>query len=144
MKGHNFFPREDNNKIAKIHWRNFTIFFSRTTWPYGLIIALCKCVYWSVLFPRWAMWLMGLVFFTGNRWLNMSACWFILVAAMWGATNPFIKRGSRGIENIKENGKVRQFLMELKFLICNWKVYILWYYKSLARGKFSIFNQKFE
>ena len=27
------FPRGDNNEIAKIHWWNFKIFFSRTTWP---------------------------------------------------------------------------------------------------------------
>ena len=27
------FPRGDNNKIAKIHWRKFKIFFSRTTGP---------------------------------------------------------------------------------------------------------------
>lgn len=52
----------------------------------------------------------------------MSAGWFIVVAAMWGATNPFIKKGSSGIENVKEDGKVWQFLMELKFLITNWKV----------------------
>ncbi|XP_022313507.2 transmembrane protein 234 homolog [Crassostrea virginica] len=77
----------------------------------------------------------------------MSACWFILVAAMWGATNPFIKRGSRGIENIRENGKVRQFLMELKFLICNWKYIVpfvinqsgsVLYYLTLASAELSL------
>ena len=27
------FPRGDNYEIAKIHWQNLKIFFSRTTWP---------------------------------------------------------------------------------------------------------------
>ena len=29
-----------------------------------IIRALCKCLHWSELFLRWAMWLMGLLFFT--------------------------------------------------------------------------------
>lgn len=58
----------------------------------------------------------------------MSAGWFIVVAAMWGATNPFIKKGSSGIENVREDGKVWQFLMELKFLITNWKVNVKAFY----------------
>lgn len=62
----------------------------------------------------------------------MSAGWFIIVAAMWGATNPFIKKGSSGIENVKEDGKVRQFLMELKFLISNWKVNVKAFFKGLC------------
>ncbi|XP_061192024.1 transmembrane protein 234 homolog [Saccostrea echinata] len=77
----------------------------------------------------------------------MSAGWLIVVAAMWGATNPFIKHGSSGIENVKENGKVRQFLMELKFLIFNWKYLVpflinqggsVLYYITLASAELSL------
>ena len=30
------FPRGDNFEIAKIHWQNLKIFFSRTTWPISI------------------------------------------------------------------------------------------------------------
>lgn len=77
----------------------------------------------------------------------MSAGWFIVVAAMWGATNPFIKKGSSGIENVREDGKVWQFLMELKFLITNWKYIVpflvnqcgsVLYYLTLASAELSV------
>ena len=29
------FPRADNYEIAKIHWQNLKIFFSKTTWPFS-------------------------------------------------------------------------------------------------------------
>ncbi|XP_041359136.1 transmembrane protein 234 homolog [Gigantopelta aegis] len=50
-----------------------------------------------------------------------NAFWLTTVAAFWGLTNPFIKRGSRGVENIKRDNSVRQFLAELRFLFFNWK-----------------------
>ena len=34
------FPRGDNNEIAKIHWRNLKIFFSRTKGPNSLSLPL--------------------------------------------------------------------------------------------------------
>ena len=48
--------------------------------------------------------------------------WLVCVAALWGATNPLIKEGGRGIETIKKDGAVWQFLAEIKFLFLNWKV----------------------
>ncbi len=53
-----------------------------------------------------------------------EACWFILVGLLWGATNPLLKRGSQGIENVKHKNRVLQFLMEMKFLVLNWR-YVL-------------------
>lgn len=50
-----------------------------------------------------------------------SAGWFVVVAALWGATNPFIKQGSKGIEKIKTESKFLQFIAELNFLFLNWK-----------------------
>jgi len=45
-----------------------------------------------------------------------------LVAILWGATNPFIKRGARGLENVKASSASRQFIKELAFLVTNLEV----------------------
>ena len=55
--------------------------------------------------------------------VSESAAWLLLVAALWGGTNPFIKRGSRGVENIKEDSAVVQFVREFQFLFFNIKVF---------------------
>ncbi|KAI9469215.1 hypothetical protein BX667DRAFT_473305 [Coemansia mojavensis] len=49
---------------------------------------------------------------------------FILTAICWGLTNPFIKRGSEGIEKIKKDTWLAQTLAEAWFLFTSWK-YIL-------------------
>ncbi|XP_022094254.1 transmembrane protein 234-like [Acanthaster planci] len=54
-------------------------------------------------------------------WQSLS---LIMVALLWGATNPLMKRGGEGIQRVQRGGRVAQFLAELKFLILNWK-YIL-------------------
>ncbi|KAL5021226.1 hypothetical protein ScPMuIL_000381 [Solemya velum] len=51
----------------------------------------------------------------------VEAFWLVVVAALWGGTNPLIKRGSKGVENIKRSGAIPQFLAELTFLGLNWK-----------------------
>ncbi|XP_026864071.2 transmembrane protein 234 isoform X1 [Electrophorus electricus] len=43
------------------------------------------------------------------------------VAALWGATNPFLKKGTEGIEHVGKGSKVSQFLAEVKFLFLNTK-----------------------
>ncbi|KAI9296997.1 transmembrane protein [Neoconidiobolus thromboides FSU 785] len=50
----------------------------------------------------------------------------IAVACCWGLTNPFIKLGSKGLEDIKAHRKewYYQTYEELKFLFTNWK-YVL-------------------
>ncbi|XP_044735129.1 transmembrane protein 234 homolog [Chrysoperla carnea] len=48
----------------------------------------------------------------------------VLVAVLWGCTNPFIKSGTVGIEKIKGKTKFSQILLELKFLFTNWKYII--------------------
>jgi hypothetical protein len=48
--------------------------------------------------------------------------WLIAVAALWGFTNPFIKQGGKGIEQVKSNNRLLQFLTELKYLLLNWRV----------------------
>ncbi|XP_005099930.1 transmembrane protein 234 homolog [Aplysia californica] len=50
-----------------------------------------------------------------------SAAWLTTVAFLWGATNPLLKRNSKGVEKIQKNGKISQFIAEFKFLFLNWK-----------------------
>lgn len=50
-----------------------------------------------------------------------EATWFILVSLLWGATNPFLKRGSAGIEDVKHQNRLLGFLLEMKFLVLNWR-----------------------
>ncbi|KAI0217568.1 transmembrane protein 234, partial [Lamellibrachia satsuma] len=51
----------------------------------------------------------------------VDAFWLVIVALLWGATNPFLKRGGEGIEKIKKDGVIQQFLAEVFFLAFNWK-----------------------
>lgn len=50
-----------------------------------------------------------------------QAFWFLLVSLLWGATNPFLKKGSAGIQEVKHSNKVLRFLLEMKFLALNWR-----------------------
>lgn len=44
------------------------------------------------------------------------------MAFLWGVTNPFIKKGAKGLENVKSSSKFGQFFKELAFLVTNLKV----------------------
>ena len=50
-----------------------------------------------------------------------EAGWFILVGLLWGATNPLLKRGSKGIEDVQHQNRLLKFIMEMKFLVLNWQ-----------------------
>ncbi|XP_026134097.1 transmembrane protein 234-like [Carassius auratus] len=45
----------------------------------------------------------------------------LLVAIMWGGTNPFLKKGTEGIEGVQKDNTFLQFLAEIKFLFLNIK-----------------------
>lgn len=45
----------------------------------------------------------------------------LLVSVLWGCTNPFLKRGTEGIEHVTKTSKVAQLLAELRFLFLNIK-----------------------
>ncbi|XP_015434307.1 PREDICTED: transmembrane protein 234 homolog [Dufourea novaeangliae] len=47
-----------------------------------------------------------------------------VVALLWGVTNPFIKKGAQGLENVKASSKFGQFYKELTFLLTNLKYII--------------------
>lgn len=52
---------------------------------------------------------------------QITAAIFI-VALLWGVTNPFIKRGSDGIQKVNSNHVIVKTLLEIKFLFTNIKV----------------------
>lgn len=54
--------------------------------------------------------------------LSADAFWLCFVSMLWGSTNPLIRKGSKGIEDIHRAGRIRQFLAEIVFLASNWKV----------------------
>lgn len=49
----------------------------------------------------------------------------VAVAFLWGATNPLIRRGSVGVEDVKRATVIKQFLAEVYFLITRWQASIL-------------------
>lgn len=51
----------------------------------------------------------------------VDSIWLITVAALWGFTNPFLKKGGKGIEQIQSESRWLQVLYELLFLVSNWK-----------------------
>lgn len=75
------------------------------------------------------------------------ALWFLLVALLWGCTNPLLKRGSRGIEGVRGEGRLTQLLAEVQFLALNWRYAVpflvnqsgsLLYYLTLAEADISL------
>ncbi|KOX76284.1 hypothetical protein WN51_11615 [Melipona quadrifasciata] len=50
-----------------------------------------------------------------------SIVFLTVVAFLWGVTNPFIKKGAKGLENVKSSSKFGQFFKELAFLVTNLK-----------------------
>ncbi|XP_043110623.1 transmembrane protein 234 [Puntigrus tetrazona] len=46
----------------------------------------------------------------------------LLVAILWGGTNPFLKKGTEGIEGVQKDNKLLQFLAEVKFLFLNTRI----------------------
>ena len=51
-------------------------------------------------------------------WQTLS---FLAVALVWGVTNPLLKKGSVGVDNIQCSGRLHQLLSELWFLALRWQ-----------------------
>ncbi|XP_044023698.1 transmembrane protein 234 [Siniperca chuatsi] len=71
----------------------------------------------------------------------------LLVSVLWGCTNPFLKRGTTGIENVTKTNRVSQLLAEVKFLFLNLKYLVpfllnqsgsLVYYYTLSTTELSL------
>ncbi|XP_078279523.1 transmembrane protein 234 isoform X2 [Rhinoraja longicauda] len=54
----------------------------------------------------------------------LEAFCLFLVSLLWGATNPFLKKGTEGIEKVQSGNCVTQLLAEMKFLVLNYKYLI--------------------
>ncbi|XP_076296082.1 transmembrane protein 234 homolog [Lasioglossum baleicum] len=50
-----------------------------------------------------------------------SVFYLFFVALLWGGTNPYIKKGAEGLENVKATSKIGQFFNELAFLVTKMK-----------------------
>ncbi|XP_076646276.1 transmembrane protein 234 homolog [Halictus rubicundus] len=50
-----------------------------------------------------------------------SVVYLFFVALLWGGTNPYIKKGAEGLENVKASSKIGQFFKELAFLVTKLK-----------------------
>lgn len=50
-----------------------------------------------------------------------NAFWLFFVSLLWGSTNPLIRKGSKGIEEIHRSSRIQQFFAEVIFLASNWK-----------------------
>lgn len=82
----------------------------------------------------------------------MSVCAFVdsviylcLVAILWGVTNPFMKKGAQGLEDVKATSFYGQFIKELVFLVtslkvCHIPVYILLIFSCKCNGICNLFS----
>lgn len=77
----------------------------------------------------------------------VHSLWLIAVAVLWGATNPLMKKGSAGIENISCSSRIVQLLMEVQFLVLRWQYALpfllnqsgsLLYYFTLSQADISL------
>ncbi|XP_008294492.1 transmembrane protein 234 [Stegastes partitus] len=71
----------------------------------------------------------------------------LLVSVLWGCTNPFLKRGTEGLEEVTRTSRVSQLLAEVKFLFLNFKYLVpfllnqsgsLVYYYTLSTAELSL------
>ncbi len=76
-----------------------------------------------------------------------DAFWLTIVAILWGGTNPLIKKGGQGIEQIKKSNAIQQTLAEFWFLVTNWRYLLpfllnqsgsLLYYLTLSTADISL------
>lgn len=51
-----------------------------------------------------------------------TSFWFVVVAMLWGATNPFIKRGSAGVESITGSNRFTVAIKSALYLLTRWQV----------------------
>lgn len=51
----------------------------------------------------------------------ISLLLIVVVAVFWGATNPFIRRGTLGVNSLQADTRLGQIWLELKFLLSRWQ-----------------------
>ncbi|XP_053563225.1 transmembrane protein 234 [Bombina bombina] len=79
--------------------------------------------------------------------LVWDLCCLLLVSLLWGATNPFLRKGAEGLEVVREQRSLRQLLFDAAFLISNYRYVIpfllnqcgsLVFYFTLASAELSL------
>ncbi|XP_077338122.1 transmembrane protein 234 isoform X2 [Lithobates pipiens] len=77
----------------------------------------------------------------------VDVCSLLLVALLWGVTNPFLRKGAEGVERVREDRTVWRLLSEAKFLISNYRYIIpfllnqsgsVFFYLTLASTELSL------
>nr|XP_039254875.1 mitochondrial inner membrane protein OXA1L-like [Styela clava] len=48
----------------------------------------------------------------------------LLPSVLWGITNPLLKQGSSGIENVHSRNKLNEIFLKLVFIISHWKCFL--------------------
>ncbi|KAM5180310.1 transmembrane protein 234 [Mantella aurantiaca] len=54
----------------------------------------------------------------------VDLCSLLLVALLWGVTNPFLRKGAEGVERVREDRIIWRLLGEAKFLLSNYRYVI--------------------
>lgn len=50
--------------------------------------------------------------------------WLLVPSFFWGITNPLLKQGSSGIENIHCTNKLTEVYLKLKFIVLQWRCFL--------------------
>ncbi|XP_063542623.1 transmembrane protein 234 homolog [Cydia strobilella] len=56
----------------------------------------------------------------------------VLTGLLWGCTNPFIKRGTKGLRDVRESTWPAQAWAEVCFLLGNWRYVLPWLVNQLG------------
>jgi len=58
---------------------------------------------------------------SGSCGMVYQVCLLVVTAFCWGVTNPLLKQGGLGVDNITSDGWFKSVLAKAKFLFLNWK-----------------------
>lgn len=115
-RDHAVFYTEVTAYIEKMSWSELTNLHNITYSLWFAPIILFVCSVHSDLSSTCLV-------LTINRFVStVEVCCLLVVAVLWGATNPFLKKGTEGIERVKKGNIILQFLAEVKFLFLNFNV----------------------
>lgn len=53
--------------------------------------------------------------------MPLEIVWCCVVACLWGITNALLKEGASGVDKVQCEGKIKQILYEIRYLVLNWR-----------------------
>ncbi|KAI8433050.1 hypothetical protein MSG28_013910 [Choristoneura fumiferana] len=71
----------------------------------------------------------------GGGWLLsefVAAGLLVVAGLLWGCSNPFVRRGARGLRAVRAASRLRQARAELTFLLANWRYVVPWVVNQLG------------